>query len=342
MGTIAPPPKRLCLNDNLPESIEFFDRMRISAERLNTPGFKGFVYRDPDGGQPRITSFFDFGQIDHISTAAAIVLAAEYERMSKLYNEVPPTVNLDTWNEGVFRKLYQLGFFEIVGLSPQRDDFVSEAGTTRTMRIVSSQNADDLAKIDISLQKLGAFLNPVGNIPEEYLIDFLTGLSEAISNVTNHAYPDDWVSPIPHIGGLWVAATANRSNNSLTIAVYDQGATIPVTYPRIDRLEKVLKYLTRTLRRQREFDFQDDGTYIRAAMRYGGSRTDQKHRGKGLPQMLGIVDKIGATAMSVFSRGGWCRRSSNGRFSSGALPFSIGGTLIEWVVELPIATANGK
>lgn len=336
MGTPIAPPINLCFKDNLAESMQFFGRTRMSAEEAMKRGPKGFVYRGRNGDHPpRIAGYFDFTKIEHISTAAAVILAAEYERMSRLYSEVPPTVDLDTWSEGVFRKLYQLGFFEIVGLTPQREDFVSEAGQTRTMRIVSTRNADDLVKVDLALQSLGRFLNPERNIPEAYVIDFLTGLSEAISNVTNHAYPEDWESPIPHIGHLWVAATADRRNNSLTIVVYDQGATIPFTYPRINRMDRVLRYLSRTLRSQREFDFEDDGTYIRAAMRYGGSRTDQKHRGKGLPQMLDIVDKFGRAEMSVFSRGGWCRRSSNGRFTSGAVPYSVGGTLVEWVVELP-------
>tara|TARA_R110000751_G_scaffold144643_1_gene248230 strand:+ start:117 stop:1055 length:939 start_codon:yes stop_codon:yes gene_type:complete len=288
------------------------------------------------GRTPELIGYFDFSYPLSISTAAAVVLAAEYERMRTMLDEIPPTVDLDKWNDEVFRKLYQLGFFEIVGITPQREDVVIDDGATRTMQIVSSKNADDLERIDAALQNLSAFMNPHSSVPENVMIDLLTGLSEALSNVTGHAYPEDYQPAYPHIGRLWVAATADRSNNSLTIVVYDQGVTIPVTYPRIERMEVVLNYLGRALRQDPAFDFQNDGTYIRTAMKYGGSRTDQKHRGKGLPQIIDVIRRIGKGRLTVLSRGGWCTREPDGRFRSGAVPYSLGGTLIEWSMELPV------
>ena len=261
-------------------------------------------------------------------------MAAEYERLRRRSSEVPCTVDLDRWNPQVFRTLYQLGFFEIVGITTSQQDRFWEQEDTLTMQIVSTRNADDLAKVDSSLQILGKFINPEASIPDHVFIDILTGLSEAISNVTNHAYPDDYLPRYPHIGRLWIAATADRRQKSLTVVVYDQGVTIPVTYPRIQRVEQVMNFLGRALKQGRSFDFQNDGTYIRAAMRYGGSRTDQEHRGKGLPQMMAVIDRVGNGSMAVISRGGWCFRDSRGRLRSGAVPYSISGTLIEWQVEL--------
>jgi anti-sigma regulatory factor (Ser/Thr protein kinase) len=196
------------------------------------------------------------------------------------------------------------------------------------------KNADDLAKVDNALQALGDFMLPVHAIPESVMIDLLTGLSEAISNVTNHAYPPEYNPDYPHVGCLWISATADRRDNSLTVVVYDQGITIPITYPRISRREEVMNYLGRTLKQSGSFDFQNDGTYIRAAMKYGGSRTDKEYRGKGLPQMITTIERVGHGSMAVLSRGGWCLRERNGRFRSGSFPFSIGGTLVEWKVEL--------
>lgn len=313
--------------------MQYFHTVRGSTHRMKRNNAL-FVDRASGNGTPRIAGYSDFSKLTYISTAAAVVLSAEYERWREVCSEVPPTVELDKWNPNVFRKLYQLGFFEIVGFTPQRDDVVIESGTTRTMQIVSMKNADDLAKVDMSLQKLGEFLNPGKSLPDEIVIDLLTGLSEAISNVTNHAYSDDIQTDYPHIGSLWVAATADRENNSLTIVVYDQGATIPVTYPRIGRLEKVTRYLVRTIKNDGSFKYENDGTYVRAAMKYGGSRTDEKHRGKGLPQMMDVIKRVGSGTMTVYSRGGWCRRSKNGRLKSGAVQYSVGGTLIEWSVEL--------
>ncbi|MCJ8521179.1 anti-sigma regulatory factor (Ser/Thr protein kinase) [Pseudorhizobium tarimense] len=313
------------MTTNTRDSIRFLQLLRRGTS-IAVKKKKPLVRRSP-GRSPQLIGYNDFSYPTSISTAAAVVLAAEYERMRTMLDEVPPTVVLDRWNDEVFRKLYQLGFFEIVGITPKRTDVVIDEGDVRTMQIVSSQNADDLERIDAALQKLGEFMNPTSSIPESVIIDLLTGLSEALSNVTGHAYPDDYQPIYPHIGRFWVSATADRRNHSLTVVVYDQGVTIPVTYPRIERLEKVYNYLGRTLRQQPSFDFENDGTYIRAAMKYGGSRTDQKHRGKGLPQIIDVIKRIGRGRLTVFSRGGWCTRAPNGRFSSGAVPYSLGGTL---------------
>ncbi|WP_141502320.1 ATP-binding protein [Rhizobium sp. J15] len=330
------PPQKLCFRENLDESMRFMEELRVASYAAIKSKHKVI---DRSRGMPRVGGYADFSYPIYISTAAAVVLAAEFERLSKAYSEITPTVDLDRWNGDVFRKLYQIGFFEIVGITPKRDDVVIEEGATRTMQIVSTKNADDLDQVDGALQKLGSFINPDGNIPEGIIIELLTGLSEAMSNVTNHAYPADYEPDYPHIGQLWVAATADRENQSLTVVVYDQGITIPVTYPRIERLERVVNYLARTLKQRPEFDFQNDGTYIRAAMKHGGSRTDQRHRGKGLPQMVEVIERTGRGKLSVYSRGGWCVRDSNGRLRSGAVPFSIGGTLIEWTVELKQTSA---
>jgi anti-sigma regulatory factor (Ser/Thr protein kinase) len=313
--------------------MEFIDYFQKGADRAIKSKRK-FIQRLSRARLPRVGTYFDFSYPTEISTGAAVVLAAEYERVRRFANETPFTVDLDRWNEGVFRKLFQLGFFEIVGITPQRQDVLIEDGDTRTMQIVSMQNADDLERVDRALQALGRFLNPASSIPENVIIELLTGLSEAISNVTNHAYPSDYEPEYPHIGRLWISATADRNNQSLTVVIYDQGVTIPVTYPRIARIEKVENYLGRALKQRRAFEFQNDGTYIRAAMKYGGSRTDHDYRGKGLPQMIEVIDRLGRGKMTVISRGGWCYRDARGRLRSGAVPFSIGGTLVEWELEL--------
>lgn len=325
------PPRLLCFDRNRPHAFDFFSHMRRNFNRgiaENTT----FVHRTRPGAYPQIPRYVDMSMVSEISTAAAVIMAAEYERMAIVQGTVPPTVDLDRWNDQVFMKLYQIGFFEITGHAPNTDR-LTESGASLTMRIVRSTSSNDLEEIDEALQQLFAFLGPTGQDAEATIIEFLTALSEAMTNVTNHAYNEDMIFDRPNLESFWVAATADRSDNSLTIVVYDQGATIPATYPRHSRLDQVKRYLARALRPEPE-GLQDDGTYIRAAMRYGGSRTDQKHRGKGLPQMFSALQKIGRGTLSIYSRGGWCRRTSEGRMRSGAVETPIGGTLIEWSVVL--------
>ncbi|MER8626350.1 ATP-binding protein [Mesorhizobium sp. M1143] len=338
------PPSPLCFDRNPDDTYPFFAALRAGFQKA-IETHQGFVHR-PEGGRafPRISTFHDFGQLSDISTAASVVLAAEYQRISTLVDVVPPTVNLNKWNPNVYAKLTQLGFFEILGIEKKVRPVVNESGKTRTMRIVRAQNLDALESIDEALKQLALFLDPSDNLSENVIVEFLTGLSEAITNVIHHAYADGMEIPDRHINSLWVTATADRLENSMTVVVYDQGATIPVTYPKMERLEKVTRYVERAIRRRLEralrrpsssHPYEDDPTYIRAAMRYGGSRTDQRHRGLGLPQMFDALKRIGEGSLSVFSRGGWCKRTHNGRFTSGALSYSIGGTLVEWSVKLP-------
>lgn len=242
-----PPPERLCLDKNREDTFEFFGTLRTNFNRgiqENTT----FVQRPRRvGALPQIPMYFDMSAVREISTAGAVILAAEYDRMATLQRTVPPTVDLDRWNAEVFLKLYQVGFFEITGHSPTVDR-VTESDTKLTMRIVRSTSADDLREIDQALQQLFAFLGTGEKETDETSIEFLTALSEAMTNVTNHAYIDDADFEAPHIGSFWVAATADREDNSLTIVVYDQGSTIPATYPRYGRLDRVKRFLSRALR----------------------------------------------------------------------------------------------
>lgn len=322
------PPNELCLEKNTIDTVQYLEAVRRHGNR--TINHRINYVKRKKGRLPRIKSYTDFSKLKGISTAAAVVLTAEYDRIAQFRNEIPPTVNLKEWNDAVFLKLYQLGFFELLGhASPKKDNLVKD-GDFKTMQIIRAMNNDDLERVDNSLTELGNFLS----IPDEVVIQLITALSEAISNMIHHAYPVDMPLSYPFLNSLWVSATANRKNNTLTVVAYDQGASIPVTYPRINRIEKVGRYLGRVLIRQTAFDYQNDDKYIRAAMKYGGSRTDEAHRGKGLPQMLETIKHIGSGRMKVYSRGGWCEKSASGKLSSGSHQHSIGGTLIEWSLEL--------
>ncbi|MBX8825273.1 ATP-binding protein [Ochrobactrum sp. SFR4] len=322
------PPKDLCLENNNEETTRYLEALRILGNR--TIRFKDKFVKRGKRGLPRIKGYTDFSKLERISTAAAVVLTAEYDRIAKFNNEIPPAVNLADWSDAVFLKLFQVGFFEVLGHAPPQKNVLLKDGDIQTMQIIRAKDNDELERVDRSLTELGKFLQ----IQDEVVIELNTVISEAISNMIHHAYPRDNSLSYPHLKSLWVSATANRKNNTLTVVAYDQGASIPITYPRIDRIAKVARYLERALRLEPKFEYQNDGTYIRAAMRYGGSRTDQSHRGKGLPQMLDVLKRIGSGRMKVYSRGGWCEKTPNGKFTSGSTACSIGGTLIEWSLEL--------
>lgn len=332
------PPQLLCFSDNPDKTTGFFSQVRTGFFDGFKRGSRGFLHKKTCNSTPRIAGYIDFSKLEYISIGAALVMTADYERLKIITGDVPPAVDLRTWNKTVLTTLYQLGFFNILGHLPPIEDRLIANGPTLTMKIASAKNADDLAVIDSSLQSLVDFL--VGDEPEKRdilnsaMVSVLTTISEAITNVTQHAYPNDHQYEFEHVNRFWVSATAENNNHQLTVVIYDQGATIPVTYPRLSRSKKIQRFLRRAIRLSREFDYQDDGTYIRAALRFGGSRTDKPHRGKGFPQMQKLLENLGEGNLNVRSRGGWCNRGPNGRIYSGASRESLGGTLVEWTVDL--------
>lgn len=331
------PPEALCFDTNPAQTTEFFAKLRMLVQYLRGTG-KQFVTRKNPESVPRIHGYIDFSKLFHVSLPAAVVMAADYDRLHKICGEVPPAIDLHTWDRQVLTTLFQLGFFETVGHLAELRNRLVQDGSRLTMRIVAAEDASKLEEIDLSLQDLATFLAGNNASAEPHLDDavvaLLTTLSEAITNVTQHAYPEDHDYEFEHISRLWVSATADKDKNTLTVVVYDQGVTIPVTYPRLTRKQQVVRFLRRALANGKEFDYSSDGTYIRAAMRYGGSRTDKAYRGKGFPQMIALLKSVGGGRLSIWSRNGWCTANTDGRLRSGYVDDSIGGTLVELTVNL--------
>jgi hypothetical protein len=331
------PPVRLCFDQNPDQTTAFFARIRALVPLLRG-GKSSFVHRKSPESVPKIHGYIDFAKLHSISLSSAVVLAADYDRLAQLSGEVPPTINLSTWNSEVLTTLFQLGFFETLGHIPNLNEKLVQDGPKLTMKIVTAEDAGKLDEIDSSLQDLAKFLSgdELALAPEldDAVVTLLTSISEAITNVTQHAYPQDHEYEFEHVEKLWVSATADRRNDTLTVVVYDQGATIPVTYPRLSRTSKVLRFLRLALAKGKEFDYSSDGTYIRAAMRFGGSRTDKVYRGKGFPQMNSLVGSVGGGRLSIRSRNGWCSTGTGWRMRSGYVSSSLGGTLVELTVNV--------
>jgi anti-sigma regulatory factor (Ser/Thr protein kinase) len=330
-------PTPLSLQNNQVATLKFLSELREGFSKWRSERKQTFV--DRRGAVPVIKQYADFSTVSEISTSAALILTAEYERVGKIASVVPPTVNLDRWSSGVFTKLYDLGFFEVIGIAEDVRPKIYELHDQKSMRIVSMERGDRLAEVDESLTSLGAFLCANEATFSQYVVEILTSISEALANVTHHAYPDDHPFEIEHIGKCWVTASADRANNMLTVAVYDQGVSIPATYANLELLDRpraVLRELMDLVTSEGEASpFLHDGALISVAARFGRSQTGEGHRGRGLPQMRQLIDRIGKGEMMIYSRRGWCQCRDGDRVDYGTLPFSVGGTLIEWKLQIP-------
>ena len=203
------------------------------------------------------------------------------------------------------------------------------------MRIVRGTNTSDLQRTSESLISLSNFLDADGPMTEEVVLALNSALSEAMANVARHAYPSEFDFRFAHVNAWWVTASADRANRRLTVVVYDQGASIPVTIPQKPWMHSVQQYVLQNLLVEKQFEYQDDATYIEGAMRQGRTQTLERGRGEGLPQMKELVDICGGGSLTIWSRGGVCQYTPDAELTKATYEFSVGGTLIEWVMDLP-------
>ncbi len=248
--------------------------------------------------------------------------------------EVPPAINLDQWSPDAFQKLFGMGFFEIVGISEDVSDRFNQSGDVRTMRIASGTDASQLEQVCTMILELSEFIDASHPLPRDVYVALNTALSEAISNVTKWAYPDDVHAEFEHISSWWITATADRKNRDLTVVVFDQGATIPVTFPR-KPAGRIVRDALLSVFRGEQHVFADDGVFIAAAMKPGATSTDHSWHGKGLPQMVDLVKMCKGGYVSILSRGGECTVAHDGEERHQYRTSSIGGTLITWKLVLP-------
>lgn len=283
--------------------------------------------------------YYDYSKIIEISTAAALVLAAEYDRFRRLCNSVPPTINLGDWPAPFFRTLYEVGFFEIVGLAEDVAERYRTNEGKRIMRIVSGKDAAEVTAAAEGIADLSGFLDEEEPLNASVRLALNSSLGEAMINVARHAYPEDEIMSVPHVNRWWVTASADRRKNELTVVIFDQGASIPVTFPRKELGDSIVGFLAKVLGTGPKHAFSDDGAYIAAALLPGRTQTNQVNRGLGLPEMKDLIDVCGGGELCIISRGGTCRYDIETNIQRTSSPHSIGGTLVQWRLEVGRAGA---
>ena len=156
---------------------------------------------------------------------------------------------------------------------------------------------------------------------------FFQGLSEAMVNVGQHAYPS--ASATPSSKFWWQSASFDRRDRTLTVMFYDQGIGIPALLGPNGLLERM----------RVRFVGWPDSLKIKTAMKYGRSSTRRdEDRGKGLQDMVKFARAYPEGRLSIYSGKGLYRieHTSDDKVRVLLRDFktSIGGTLIEWSVRL--------
>ena len=264
-----------------------------------------------------IRKIVDFSSIKKLEPAAALILSAEIDRWRRTTGFKPVPHDLANWDTEIFLQFHELGLFNLLyGM-----EVTAQESPIVQWIPFKHGKGDAGAPAD---QFLSDLTQLAGEIPERMI--FYEALAEALLNVKNHAYISDVATDYacaPVKFGWWIAGAFDRQSNELTGLVFDQGLGIPATLPRSPYWETIRGQIS-----------NDDAKLIEAAIEVSRTRTSLPNRGKGLAQILSVIDEVGNGMLRVISGRGEIRYDSKG-LTRVTHNKSLGGTLIEWKIPCP-------
>ncbi|MBT43460.1 MAG: hypothetical protein CMF12_13165 [Idiomarina sp.] len=306
----------------LPEKINFSSQYEVTTAYIRA--IRYFVENVQGENSCRISlKSIRFDHLRKASTSAALVLTSEISKWDdKVSNSLFP--DLSKWSPEIIEQFNELGYFDLFVRAPELPQN-KKISSVKLIRYIKGTCGDN----DKPRQLKAGIHNILGKDIQKW--KFLhSGLSEAITNVSHHAYPAPQFDNEPK--NWYLTASFDENKRELKVSFYDQGVGIPRTLPSSTMREYISKYLRRLK------IGQHDAIMIRAALAYGRTRTHEDDRGKGLQDMLNFIRQTGHGYLSIISSKGLCKVDVSGttestkteRFSN-ALP----GTLIIWNVSIP-------
>ena len=176
-------PAVMCLDRNYAETVAVLTDLRVRTMtrmrgRLLIPSGR----RASRIGWVR--NFRDFTPLKSISAGAALMLAAEYDRIGRLSGFPPATVDIHLWDLEVKATLAGLGFFELLKLDV---DSTPLHGGLLIEPMVSGSDVN-MAPVNDAIaalfQKVGGDLG--------MRVQMASAVTDAVENVRGHAYPTEW------------------------------------------------------------------------------------------------------------------------------------------------------
>ena len=290
-------PPVLCLDKAYEETVGFIHDLRIRTAKVPTPAVR--LQMAKHGGRIGwVRNYQDFKSLTEISPGAALLMAAEYDRVRTLGGFPVATVDLEGWNPVVYATLSMLGFFELLDL-PQLPpaDLIEGFHIEPLASEMAANSQPALDRIIALFDKAG------GN--SGLRLALCGAVVDALENVHDHAYPSDHFVGIRHVPNWWFTGAAHEDKRWLILGVYDQGITIPVSLPRRFGMDRVVSAFQSWFRLP--FDPADpkhDGPALEAAMQLSATSTSEHYRGKGLAKIREVVRQCKGSQLRIVSRNG--------------------------------------
>ena len=210
-----------------------------------------------------IGTYTDIAAIRTITPAAALVLAAEFDRALRR-NRLGRrgVVNADAWDPSVARTLTDIGFLRhLQARLPNYQQLDPRAPELRMLSMFTGAQNEPVEASRIS-ERLQSLMDSVLDSALSQAI--YVGLIEAMDNCAAHAYPENHEFRYPTEQRRWWMSGSVANGRELEVIFFDQGATIPGTLPNSGKAETARHWLRRTLNLI-GMEAANDGQRIQAA-----------------------------------------------------------------------------
>jgi anti-anti-sigma regulatory factor len=297
----VPAPAILCLTKNCDEVLKLFAKMPA----ISSSGKKLYI---------------DFATITQVSTDAALLLAAQFDLWQRIRKIKLGVRSMDKWAPQVNHVFRNLGLFDLLKTTIPEGSNKPFDPELEILKFSSGENSDgSLAN------HLAQALNTISGGFETTTL--FSGLTEAMTNVVQHAYPKDDFSHLPaDIKSWWMTGSFNRKDRSLKITILDLGVGIPSTLPRSGFYERIKGFLTAITN-------PDDADRIDAAVQVGRTSTGIPGRGRGLNDMRKFIENNPRGRLRILSGHGEVIYRTGSELPEKVLNnVGLNGTLIEWEI----------
>ncbi|OTG65940.1 sensor histidine kinase [Acinetobacter silvestris] len=262
--------------------------------------------------------YLDFNKVDTLYAPATIFFAHNLEQ----YQKVNIRSRASNKSNIVRAMMTKLDLHSKLGLAPCHS--THDMMNWHTFNGTDLTFGNDYTRIESILEK---------NLDDETFLIVNDAISEAVSNVLNHAYEK-------HQRYLGWKISLKVTKESLSLVITDLGKSIPVTVP--DRLDDHMKNRLSNLFDFSNFLGMNDAELIDIASEFRRTSTKEKHRGKGFGDMLEVCKTVQNSKLIVYSKKGiWM---SNGQDFKKLINYKdeIDGTIIFWKLPLnsPLTTQN--
>ena len=272
----------------------------------------------------------DFSRTERMVSSGTLLFLAEVKRIVALNNGRRSIRIRKVPDSKVGEVLHQIGFYDAIG---RRSSVAPTAEDVIHWRAIAGRGADG-EKADNLVQTVR------DRLPATLGSPMYDGLVEAMTNSAQHAYlrPRRDGLRARGSGEWWMFA--KEQDGQVSVVFCDLGIGIPNSLPLTQEPGTVRELMARLGRASGAL--YTDADLVGAAVEIGRSRVRQAHRGKGLRDIVDVIDTAHNGMLRIFSNAGcYTYRVRDGVASRDYRNYrhSILGTLIQWMV--PVRQESG-